>query len=91
MASMRNNKLPSGLYKNNGKPTIDSIFFKSMTKTIKANRASIADAEVVDEAESTTDVILLALYPQARRPSCWTSFFLGVHPWPYDDVDADHL
>jgi hypothetical protein len=40
------NELPSGLYKNNGNPTIDSNFFKSMTKTIKANRASIVDAEL---------------------------------------------
>jgi hypothetical protein len=41
------------LYKNNGKPTIDVNFFKSMAKTIKANRAPIADAEVVDEEACT--------------------------------------
>jgi hypothetical protein len=34
-------------YKNNGKATIDRNFFKSMAKTIKANRAAIADADVV--------------------------------------------
>jgi hypothetical protein len=42
-------------------PTIDSNFFKSMTKRIKTNRASIVDPEVVDEVESIADVILLAL------------------------------
>jgi hypothetical protein len=39
------------LYKNNGKPTIDVNFFKSMAKTIKANRASKAEADVVDEKD----------------------------------------
>jgi hypothetical protein len=53
LASMSNSELPSGLYKNNGKPTIDRNFFKSMAKTIKASRASIADAEVVDEEACT--------------------------------------
>ena len=53
LASMRDSELPSGLSKNNGKPTIDRNFFKSMAKTIKANRASIADAEVVDEEACT--------------------------------------
>ena len=53
LASMRNSELPSGLSKNNGKPTIDRNFFKSMAKTIKANRAPIADAEVVDEEACT--------------------------------------
>jgi hypothetical protein len=52
-ASIRDIKLPSGLSKNNGKPTIDRNFFKSMAKTIKANRASKADAEVVDEEACT--------------------------------------
>ena len=52
-ASMRHSELPSGLSKNNGKPTIDRNFFKSMAKTIKANRAPIADAEVVDEEACT--------------------------------------
>ena len=39
------------LYKNNGngKATIDRNFFKAMAKTIKGNRPSIADADVVDE------------------------------------------
>jgi hypothetical protein len=41
------------LHKNNGKPTIDVNFFKSMAKTIKANRASKADAEVVDDKTCT--------------------------------------
>ena len=41
------------LYKNNGKATIDRNFFKSMAKMIKANRPSIADAEVVDEKACT--------------------------------------
>ena len=52
-ASIRDIELPSGLSKNNGKPTIDRNFFKSMAKTIKANRASKADAEVVDEEACT--------------------------------------
>ena len=41
------------LDKNNGKATIDRNFFKSMAKMIKANRPSIADAEVVDEMACT--------------------------------------
>ena len=41
------------LYKNNGKATIDRNFFKSMAKMIKANRPSIADADVVDENACT--------------------------------------
>jgi hypothetical protein len=41
------------LHKNNGKPTIDVNFFKSMAKTIKANRASKAGAEVVDDKACT--------------------------------------
>ena len=47
--------LPSGLYKPSGNPARDSNFFKSMAKTIKANRrrASIADADVVDEEACT--------------------------------------
>jgi hypothetical protein len=47
--------LPSGLYKNNGKPTIDRNFFKSRTKTIKVNldRSSKADADVFDEETCT--------------------------------------
>jgi len=52
-ASIRASELPSGLSKNNGKPTIDRNFFKSMAKTIKASRASKADAEVVDEEACT--------------------------------------
>ena len=52
-ASMRDSELPSGLSKNNGKPTIDRNFFKSMAKTIKANRAPVAYAEVVDEEACT--------------------------------------
>jgi hypothetical protein len=53
LAPISDSELPSGLYKNNGKPTIDRTFFKSMAKTIKANRASIADVEVVDQEECT--------------------------------------
>jgi hypothetical protein len=53
LASIRDSEVPSGLSKNNGKPTIDRNFFKSMAKSIKANRASIADAEVVDEEACT--------------------------------------
>jgi hypothetical protein len=53
LASNRDSELPSGLYKNNDKPTIDRNFFKSMARTIKANRAPIADAEVVDEEACT--------------------------------------
>jgi hypothetical protein len=50
LASIRDSELPVGLYKNNIKPTpIDRNFFKSMAKTIKANRASIPDPEFVDE------------------------------------------
>ena len=41
------------LYKNNGKAPIDLNFFKLMAKTIKANRPSIADADVVDERACT--------------------------------------
>jgi hypothetical protein len=41
------------LDKKNGKATIDRNFFKSMAKTIKANRPSIADADVVDERACT--------------------------------------
>ena len=44
---------PEILYKNNGKATIDHNFFKSMAKTIKANRATRADADVVDEEACT--------------------------------------
>ncbi len=55
LASIRDSELPSGLYKNNGKPTIDRNFFKSMAKTIEVNlcRASKADADVVDEEGCT--------------------------------------
>ena len=53
LAPIHHSELPSGLYKNNGKPTIDRNFFKSMAKTIKANRASIADVEVVDQEACT--------------------------------------
>jgi hypothetical protein len=37
------------LDKNNGKATIDRNFFKSMAMTIKGNRPSMADADVVDD------------------------------------------
>jgi hypothetical protein len=53
LAPIHDSELTSGLYKNNGKPTIDRNFFKSMAKTIKANRASIADVEVVDQEACT--------------------------------------
>ena len=53
LAPIHDSELPSGLYKNNGKPTIDRNFFKSMAKTIKAKRASIADVEVVDQVACT--------------------------------------
>ena len=41
------------MYKNNGKPTIDVNFFKSMAKTSKAKRAAKAGAEVVYEKACT--------------------------------------
>ena len=55
LASIRDCMLPSGPYKNNGKPTIDRNFFKAMAKTIKANlgRDSKADVDVVDEEACT--------------------------------------
>ncbi len=53
LAPIHDSEVPSGLYKNNSKPTIDRNFFKSMAKTIKANRASIVDAEVVDQEACT--------------------------------------
>jgi hypothetical protein len=53
LASIHDSELPSRVYKNNGKPTIDGNFFKSMAKTIKANRATRADADVVDEEACT--------------------------------------
>jgi hypothetical protein len=55
LASIRDSELPSGLYQNNGKPTIDRNFFKSMAKTIKLKlgRASKADSDVVDEEACT--------------------------------------
>jgi hypothetical protein len=56
LAPVHDSELPSGLYKNNGKPTIDRNFFKSMAKTIKANRTSttsIAEGEVVDQEACT--------------------------------------
>jgi hypothetical protein len=39
----------TGVYKNNGKSTIDGNFFKSMAKTIKVNRTTKTDTDVVDE------------------------------------------
>ena len=54
LASIHDRELPSGVYKNTGKPTIDVNFFKSMARTIKANRAAKADTGVVDE-EACTD------------------------------------
>jgi hypothetical protein len=55
LASIHDSELPSGVlvYKNTGKPTIDSNFFKSMARTIKAKRAAKADADVVDEQACT--------------------------------------
>jgi hypothetical protein len=55
LAPIRDSELPSGLYQNNGKPTIDRNFFKSMAKTIKVNlgRVSKADVDVVDEEACT--------------------------------------
>jgi hypothetical protein len=53
LASIHDSELPSGVYKNNGKPTIDGNFFKSMAKAIKANRATKADTDVVDEEACT--------------------------------------
>ena len=49
LAPIHDSELPSGLYENKGKPTIDRNFFKSMARTIKGNRTCIADAEVVDQ------------------------------------------
>jgi hypothetical protein len=50
-------ELPSGVlvYKNTGKPTIHGNFFKSMARTIKANRTAKADTDVVDEEACTHD------------------------------------
>jgi hypothetical protein len=50
----RDNELPA-TYKIDGKPKIDGNFFKSMAKSIKANRASIAKSrsDVVDGEECT--------------------------------------
>jgi len=54
LASVHDSELPSGVHKNNkGKPTIDGNFFKSMARTIKANRATKADTDVVDEEACT--------------------------------------
>ena len=54
LASIRDSEVPVGLYKNNIKPTpIDRNFFKSMAKTIKANRTSIPEPEFVDEQTCT--------------------------------------
>ena len=53
-ASICDSEQPVGLYKNNIKPTpIDRNFFKSMAKTIKANRAPIPDPEFADEQTCT--------------------------------------
>ena len=54
LATIHDSEIPSGVYKNTGKPTIDCNFFKSMARTIKANRAAKADTGVVDE-EACTD------------------------------------
>jgi hypothetical protein len=56
LASLHDSELPSAVLvsKNTGKPTIDGNFFKSMARTIKANRAAKADTDVVDE-EACTD------------------------------------
>ena len=53
LAHIHDSELPSGLYDNNGKPTTDENFFKLMARTIKAKRASIPDAEVVDQEACT--------------------------------------
>jgi hypothetical protein len=53
LASIHDSELPSGVYKNTGKPSIDRNFFKSMARTIKANRAAKADTDVVDEEACT--------------------------------------
>jgi hypothetical protein len=56
LASIRDSKLPSSLYKNNSKPKTGILirnFFKSMGKTIKTNQASIADTDVIDEEACT--------------------------------------
>ncbi len=53
LASIHDSELPSDGHKNNGKPKIDGNFFKSMARTIKANRATKADSDVVDEEKCT--------------------------------------
>ena len=53
LASIHDSELPSGVYKNTGNPSIDRNFFKSMARTIKANRAAKADTDVVDEEACT--------------------------------------
>jgi len=54
LASIHDSELPApGVYKNTGKPSIDRNFFKSMARTIKANRAAKADTDVVDEEACT--------------------------------------
>jgi len=81
LASIRDSELPSGLYKNNGKPTIDRNFFKSMAKTIKANlgRASKADADVVDEEGCT------------RCTGAYTSSSCGGKPAYVNWIEGDAM
>jgi hypothetical protein len=69
LASIREGELPSGLYKNNGKPTIDGNVFQSTAKAIKANLASKADAVSLMKRPSSPnyDIVLVALSTPRRR------------------------
>ena len=53
LASIHDSELPSGGHQNKGKPKIDGNFFKSMARTIKANMATKADTDLVDEEKCT--------------------------------------
>jgi len=73
LATFRDSERPSGLYKNKRTPTIGiSIrnFFKSMGKKIKANRASIADADVIDEEARTHFTGYYASNSRGQKTRC---------------------
>ena len=74
LSSIRDSELPSGLYKNNRKPAIVvSIrnFFKSMGRTFKASRASIADANVIDAETHYTGYYTSNICGQKTRCLNW--------------------
>jgi hypothetical protein len=58
-------------YKNNGKATIDRNFFKSMAKMIKANRAAIADADVVDQKACTQCTVCYTSSSSCGEKTCY--------------------